>query len=67
MYLCKLKLISQTFSTANSNKKFEEEKTKHHWECLFSNKRKKYNKKQSITLMGAEHKMEWTQNPKRQK
>lgn len=66
MYLCTIKLISQKFSTAHSNRKFEENK-QHHWECLFWNKRKMCNKKQSITLMGAEHQMEQTQNPNRLK
>lgn len=39
-YLCKMKLISWKFSTAHSNRRFEEENTKCHWECLFWNKRK---------------------------
>ena len=67
MYLSKIKLISQKFSTAHSNRKFEEKNTKCHWECLLWNKRKKCNKKQSITLMGTEHQKEQTQNPNRQK
>jgi hypothetical protein len=67
MYLCKIILTSRIFSTAHSNRKFEKENTKCHWECLFWNKRKKCNKKQSITLTGAEHRMERTQNPNRLK
>jgi hypothetical protein len=67
MYLCRKKLISWKFSTVHSNRKSEEENTKCHWECLFWNNRKKCNKKQSITLIGAEHQMERTQNPRRLK
>jgi len=66
MYLCTIKLTSQKFYTSYSNRKFEENK-KCNWECLFWNKRKKCNKKQSITLMGAEHQMEQTQNLNRLK
>ena len=66
MYLCIIKLTSRKFSTAHSIRKFEEN-AKCHWECLFWNKRKKCNKKQSITLMGTKHQMEWTENLNRLK